>query len=175
MTTIIGIDPGKSGAVAVHYGTDQDVYQIPTMPKPGSKSAVMIDELSLRDNLMCANKPHAFIETQQPMHGHGSKGQPIHGGTKTAFSTGDTFGLIRGLCVGLRIPYTLVHPRTWQAVMLAGMNAKGREDVGRAMVIVAGRLFPTVSLLPTPKCKKLSIDMAAALLIAEFGRRTLNR
>jgi hypothetical protein len=56
--------------------------------------------------------------------------------------------------------------------MLAGTPG---EDTKQRSVIAAQRLFPNVSLLPTPRCKKPSDGIADALLIAEWGRRKMGR
>ena len=91
-------------------------------------------------------------------------------GITSTFTTGMSFGLLQGVCVGLEVPVELVQARGWQKVMLAGMAQK---DTKAASIKRCLELFPSVSLLATPRCKKPHDGMADALMIAEFGKRRL--
>ena len=67
-------------------------------------------------------------------------------------------------------PAAMAHPRTWQAVMLAGLD---KTDTKRASAIAAIRYQPSVDWRATPRCKKPHDGLTDAFCIAEYGRRQL--
>jgi len=154
---IVGLDPGLKGAVAFVKGEKARVHIMPTLKMTKSKNA--IDEQKVREILEKWKVGHVFIEKSQAM--------PKQGGV-SMFNYGTGYGLLRGICVGLRLPYTLVHPRTWKKVICKDMP-KSKE----ASIIAAKRLWPEINLLPTTRSRKESDGMADALCIAEYGRRLL--
>lgn len=164
---IIGIDNGLSGAISVI--TPDNIYVVPMPVIKSGKTKNVYDEQIVYHtffNAACSTpdrqgNAHAFIEHAQAM--------PKQGGT-SMFNFGVGYGLIRGMLVALGIPYTVVHPRVWQKVMLAGVN---KDNTKAASIIIAKRLFPDVSLRRTEKCRTDSDGMADALLIAAYGQRTL--
>ncbi len=153
----IGIDPGSSGGIAIIWADGR--AQAFAMPYDHGD----YDEAALRSMMdMEGEQAFAVLEKVHAMPKQG---------VSSSFTFGAGWGLIRGLLSGLQVPYMLVTPQAWQKVMLAGEEHKDRKERKDSAVRVARRLFPDVSLLPTPKCKKASDGMAEALLIAEFGRR----
>jgi len=158
---IVGIDPGLKGAVAFisSKGIKAKVIQMPTLKLTKSKN--IIDEHQLCNYLRgyMIQTQHVFIEKVNAMPGQG---------VTSMFNFGAGWGLIRGICVGLGLSYTLVHPKTWKKVICKDMPSS--KDVS---IIIAKRIWPNVSLLPTERSKKDSDGMADALCIAEYGRRTL--
>ena len=106
------------------------------------------------------------VEKSQPMPPI-VKGKPM-GGSIANFARGCATGWA-WMLTGMDIPYQLVHPRTWQKVMLAGTNG---ADTKQRSIIAAQRLFPGVSLLRTPRCRKLDSNFSDALLLAAYGMRT---
>lgn len=148
---IIGIDPGKSGAVAF-YG---EVIAVLPMPEN------MIDFLTQLD----ANKrsiDHVFLEKAQPMPKQG---------VVSVYGYGHHNGFIEGVLASLSVPYTLVKPQAWMKVMHVGADSD--LDTKGKSVQVCRRLFPGVDLCPGKKTKPHD-GMAEALLIAEYGRRVLS-
>ena len=129
----IGIDPGYTGAIAVFSGGyPKTVYDMPVI-KIGKRTE--LDEMGLFaifDNLIFeSNFPgsvFAYVEKAQTMPGQGiaSTGRYLVG-----------YGQILGMLAGLRIPKTLVHPRTWKAAMMRDM----RKEKG-ASVLRCQQLFP---------------------------------
>ncbi len=148
---VIGIDPGFSGAIAYvdKYG-NVDVIDMPIIK--GKKNE--LDGGAIRSFLHRYNYDMAFIEKAQSMPGQGisSTGRYMEG-----------YGRIRGICEGMKIPYTLVHPRTWKRIMMADMP----KDKGQSIVRVK-QLFPEIDLP-----RKKDHGKADAILIAEYGRRQL--
>ena len=157
---IAGIDPGLSGAIALIKTKSRKVKVcvMPTLKMTKSKRA--LDENEIRDYLIKWKVDHVFIEKVHAMPGQG---------VTSMFNFGAGWGCIQGICCGLYLPYTLVTPQAWKKVICAGMP-KGSKDTS---IIIVKRLWPKVSLLPTPRCKKNSNGMGDALCIAEFGKRLL--
>ena len=82
------------------------------------------------------------------------------------FNFGMNFGWIQGVLQAYGIPYELIRPQKWKKEF----SITGDKN---SSIAVCKRLFPTVSLLPTEKCRKDNDGMAEALLLAEFARRKL--
>lgn len=167
---IVGIDPGVSGAIAT-IGADGSarVVPVPTVKvKVGKKLRRRYDLHALRAHLRQIKEVSAlhnltlrlFLERAQP--------RPTDTGI-TAFSIGETFGLLRGILWTMAIEHRLVRPQEWQREIFGGKV----EDTKRASVEAARRIFPRVSLLRTDKCTTPHDGFADALCIAEYGRRFL--
>jgi len=162
---IVGIDPGLSGAIAtIRTYAVRNRTVVRVMPFPIhklTKSKKELDEQVIAQFLIQRKGAieHIFMEKVHSMPGQG---------VSSCFTFGCGWGLLRGMFTALQIPYTLVRPTTWKKVMCRD-QPKGKD----ASIIVAKRLWPTVSLLPTSKSRKDNDGMADALLIAEYGRRSL--
>ena len=153
----IGIDPGKSGAVAVLDGDTErfgrSVFPTPTDGKEYNEAAMLalLEEYDMAK--LCA------IEKTQAMPGQGST---------SMHSIGYGAGLWHMALTACRIPFQVVSPRVWQKVMHAGI---GGDDLKAKSIIAAKRLFPLVSLKRTERSKIDDHNMAEALLLAEYARR----
>ncbi len=157
---IVGVDPGKSGAIVI-LGEIAVPCTMPVLT--AAKGRVEYNLAAIRVILARDAIEHVFIEKLQPM--------PLEkGGTIANYNRGAASHLLIGICVGLKIPFTLVAPQTWQKVMLAGTPG---GDTKQRSILAAQRLFPTVSLLASERCRKPHDGIADALLIAEYGRRVL--
>jgi len=158
----IGIDPGKGGFVAILDGNIIETHPCPTV-SIGTKQDYDGQAMRriLSDYSLNSFNVHVFIEKQQSF--------PKQGVVST-FSTGEGFGLWKGICIGLDLPFTVVRSQEWRKETLKGVQ--GTDNKGRS-IIAAGRLFPGVDLRRSDKCKKPCHDKAEALLIAEYGRRLL--
>jgi len=85
------------------------------------------------------------------------------------FNTGRGYGALEGLLAGLQIPYTLVHPRSWQPRMLA----PGKGDTKARAVLACEALFPRLDLRRSALGRKPHDGICDALLIATFGQREM--
>lgn len=141
--TFIGIDPGKSGAMAIINGKT-----VTTVP---------FDEEAYADALARVDETNAFavVERVSAMPGQG---------VTSMFSFGTNYGFIQGLLTANRIPFEIVMPQKWKREF-------GVTSDKNTSITVAQRLFPEVSLMRTEKCKKPHDGIAEALLMAEFARR----
>lgn len=150
---VIGIDPGKTGAVA--FLPEQRVEDIPTTTSSGKNEYLprMMAEMLIGYQ---GDKTLVVIEKQQAW--------PQQGRT-SIFSTGVGYGIWLGILAALKIPTEIVTPQRWQKEMLQGRRAD--KELSR---IRAQELFP--SLMHRLEFKK-DEGRAEALLIAEYGRRGL--
>jgi len=145
---VVGIDPGNEGAIVfidINNGLlkSKEIFDMPTLETEGNKRKTksgkvvtkkhtVLDEIEIRNIFISSKIDHVFLEKAQSMPGQGAPG---------TFSYGCNYGILRGICVGLEIPYTLIHPATWKRVMMANM------DRGKAAAIVrAKQLFPKADI-----------------------------
>ena len=147
----IGIDPGKSGALAVIY-TDED-------NKPFRVKVIPFEETAYRDALATCvdSRVVCCLEKVGAMPGQG---------VVSMFNFGQNFGFIQGLLQANKIPYQLIPPQTWKKEFSLSSDKQSSIDVCK-------RLFPDISLMATPRSRKENDGMAEALLLAEFARRRL--
>jgi len=180
MTDIIGIDPGKNGAI-VWMDSDGIVLEKQPMPLVG-KEFDLHQFSKLLDEIIWGKSIHVFIEQVHAIYGSAA------GAT---FTFGEIYGAIKGIVSAKAIPYTLVQPKKWQKVIYqgipeirkpsititkgkrAGQKQKGKLDTKAMSLLAAKRLFPNVDLRASERCKKPHDGIVDALLITEYGRRTL--
>jgi len=161
---IVGIDPGKSGALVLLSAAGKIIEKCKTPVIKSSKGREEYDIPWIRtilERFIRADEIHAILEKGQPM--------PLSG-TLAQFQRGFSFGLYQGLLVGSGIPYTVVAPRTWQKAMFEGVNAK---DTKAASILVAKRLWPQEDWRRSERARIDDDGFTDAALLAEFGRRTL--
>lgn len=178
MTTFIGIDPGKSGAIVVDSGLkptpaatkgwfvcDEGKRQIEVYPMP-----LIGNELDVRgigeifaDLARTGHTSDCFamLEKQQCY--------PKQGGVSN-FSTGYGYGVLVALLTAHCIPLEEVRPATWKKAF--GLSMRGEEKAAKkaASIQKAQQLYPGVNLV-MPGCRKLHDGVAEALLIMEHGKR----
>ena len=150
-TTSCGIDPGFSGALAV-VSEEGEVLGLEDMPvlKVGSRRE--LNEPAIKDFLKRHKIATVALEKSQTRPGQGiaSSGRYMM-----------SYGVLRGLCVGLGIPYQLVHPRTWIKAMMPDMPKEKEASIQRV-----GQLYPDLVL-----DRKKDHGKADALLICLYGQR----
>lgn len=143
----LGIDPGLKGGIAIiPEGIPAKAYPLPQTAK---------EKYDLLCQL-CSGRVTAITEKVQVM------GKSF--GAKAALSYGQGYGELIGLLTAFSVKIVEVSPTVWKR----GMNL-GKDK--NTSILKAERLFPEVSLYPTPRCKKPSDGLAEALLLAEYGRR----
>lgn len=148
----IGIDPGKSGALAVIYIDEDGV--------PFRTKVIPFEEMAYRDTLAACVDDSCVVccvEKVGAMPGQG---------VVSMFNFGRNYGWIEGLLQANKIPYQLVPPQTWKKEFSLSSDKQASIDVCK-------RLFPNINLLATPRSRKESDGMAEALLLAEYARRKL--
>lgn len=148
-TLFIGIDPGKSGGIAF---IDTEISVSETVPYSDKALIALCKNASDHnfDAVCCLEKVGAM------------PGQ----GVVSMFSFGQSVGYIKGVLESFKIPYQEIAPQKWKREFgLTSDKAQSAE--------ICRKLFPDVSLLATPRCKKPHDGMAEALLMAEYARRKL--
>lgn len=144
----IGIDPGKSGAMAVLW--------MGNMVIPFSEIAykgVLLDIAESKGE----NEIRCCLERVNAMPKQG---------VSSMFHFGENYGFIQGLLTAYSIPYELVTPQKWKKEF--GITGDKNSSVS-----VCRRLFPEVGLRRTERCRTDDDGMAEALLMAEYARRRM--
>jgi Holliday junction resolvasome RuvABC endonuclease subunit len=98
----------------------------------------------------CFDGPVVFLEIVHSMPKQG---------ISSAFKFGKNFGFLLGVVTALRYPLHMVSPQKWQKAL--GCLSHGDKNITK---IKAQQLFPNVKVIHA---------VADALLIAEYGRRSL--
>ena len=153
MRRYIGIDPGRSGSMAMV----DDLGHVEIVPFDEEQYRQKLEEWK-QDDVVCAvEKVSAF------------PGQ----GVSSVFNFGFNFGWILGLLYALRIPTNLVSPQQWKkALGLMTSKAVSKPEKKQKTIDAMKRMFPNVSLKRTERSKTDDDGCADALAIAEFCRRT---
>lgn len=150
---IIGLDPGASGGIAWQSTVADRGYSDATkLPETEGDVCALFRELMGHEA-----EWFAYLERV---------GATPQMGRTSAFSFGRSYGFLRGLLIGLGIPFEEVSAVKWQGEF--GLRAKGRKlaqgdtDKHNAIKGKAQQLFPWLNVTHAK---------AAALLIAEWGIR----
>lgn len=155
MKTVIGIDPGKSGALAAM--TQDGHVAILVMPIAGKDiDAVMISDwiksflLSKKYSpiFVCIEKVHA-MPTQ---------------GVTSMFTFGFGVGLIHGILATLGVPFYVIDPKQWQQHVLS-FTTKDKN----AAIDYVKRAYPDIAITATARSKKPHSGIADAICIAQYG------
>lgn len=141
----IGIDPGKSGAIAV---LDDDEMRAETAVFDIERYRSILGEAATGDAFAVVE--HVGAMPKQ--------------GVSSTFAFGMNFGIIQGMLSAFGIPFELVRPQKWKREFSC------TSDKNKS-IEVAQRMFPDVSLMRTERCTKPHDGIAEALLMAEYGRR----
>lgn len=152
---VVGIDPGKSGAIAVvcHNSEDAAVWDMPTVKVGKTKEAIVAARL--KRIIADAHPDLVVIERVHSMPKQG---------VASMFSFGYSCGLVEGVVAALGLPYIFVTPQAWKKVLLASLPKDGKDSSR----LVATQLWPHLTEVLAPKTKDGRAD---ALLIAEYGLR----
>jgi len=176
MNIYIGIDPGKTGAVALLTDDPDrlDVWQYPgdiksacTLLQDGIIGLSPNLEEADRNVFACLEKVHAM-----PMQG-----------VSSSFNFGVSYGMWQGVLAVMGIPYIFVTPHAWQKVTfdsqcvifkdakLSGSSKIKRKRDTKAMSLsVARRLFPDVDLH-----RKADDGKADALNLARYAKMMVKK
>jgi len=148
----LGIDPGFSGALAV-LDENLQVIHYQDMPVIHVAKKRELNEPELR-NIFQRFSPHytnltVGIEKSQTMPNQGV----VSSGRYMA-----SYGFLRGLCVGMGLPYILIRPPSWKKVMLADMPKEKGSSIQKV-----GQLYPDIKLT-----RKKDHGISDAILIARY-------
>jgi hypothetical protein len=153
MKTYVGVDPGKTGAVAVLRSDEITFYDYPV---PDLRMIIKPDE-----------EIFIAIERAQAWPGDIKKACPACGrvpsqGSVATFNYGKEYGIYLGTFVALGLPYAEIQPIQWKREFSLLKTDK------KTSVDMAVKLFPGVA----DQLKLVKHHgRAEALLIAEYARR----
>jgi crossover junction endodeoxyribonuclease RuvC len=150
---VLGVDPGAGGALAM-YDTDLEalvIADMPTMPvRTGKTTRRQISEGVLVATLRNWQPHEAYLERVHSMPGQG---------VTSAFTFGQSYGLIRGILTGLTIPWHLVTPQEWKRYFRLGPDKREAR-------LIAARLLPANA---SSFARVKDDGRAEAALLALFG------
>ena len=147
---ILGIDPGKTGAISISYGDDK--YEVNDMPQTEKDMYQLFYDI--KDNAVIRNESiMAYIEKVQCFSGQG---------IKSAWTFSGNYHCLRMSLVSNRIPFDTVAPKAWQKTIglhyPKGINSTQKKKMGRAK---AQELFPELAF---------ATRHADSLLIMRYGQ-----
>lgn len=187
---VIGIDPGITGAIAlIKDGKFQAVWDMPTQAKGkptrkrNKRTGLMvtrqkreINPWGLRDILKTSINSYGyhllrylFLEkVTGGAFGEDKAGQQRTQGVTSAFSFGDSYGVIRGVCAEFftEDEFITVRPQDWKK--FRGLNGQ-QKDVARLSARV---WYPEAAKFLE---RKKDIGRADALMIADYGVSTCSQ
>jgi len=173
--TIVGIDPGLTGAVGM-LCRDRTIkaMMMPLNAKQvdiGKLNEIIRAEIWIQDEqgggsvrdemLVVIEEPSPF-----PTKLTGKDGKQVYGGAVTNFKMGERLGELRALCLLNKWPFILVKPMSWKAKVLHGTDWRG--DSKAQAIRYMQSLHPEFEM---PSAKYKMEAMADALCIAEYGRQ----
>lgn len=142
----IGIDPGKSGAMAVIW----EFGGVEIVPFSCEGYRDLMRQFPPMECRCCLERVGAMPKQ----------------GVNSMFHFGENYGFIQGLLTSYSIPYELVTPQKWKKEF----QITGDKN---SSISVCKRLFPNIPLRRSDRCRKDDDGMAEALLMAEYARRKL--
>ena len=179
MTVIIGIDPGKSGAIAIKSDDRYSVFDIPTITVISGKGKNLKKSVdydipalhTLLVSLVCVARRiepvYAVVERAEAVtYGATSARGSYHNSAQTNFSKGRGYGIIEallqinGICI---IAQPL--PRVWKRALGLTDSSKAYNDKKEASRLMALDLHPELS---DRLQRKKDNGRAEALLLIEW-------
>ncbi len=164
-TTVIGIDPGIHGGIALVTGDSAHVTDMPTLErKVGKKVKHRVDAAELAEVLTTFALPGAiaYVERAQAS---------TRMGVSSSFAYGEAFGMVVGALAQLHIEIRFVSPSAWKREM--GLVKPGSRELGRDEEREKGSALELARALYPQLADKLSRQKddgrADALLIAHHG------
>jgi crossover junction endodeoxyribonuclease RuvC len=153
--TVLGIDPGLDGALALlsYDGKVIEIVDMPTVPVViNKKNRRQVPPALLACVIERLAPAIAFLEHVGVRPSEGAVG---------AFSFGRSFGCIEGVLAALQIPTTLVYPAAWKRALSIPADKGGAR-------MKAMSLFPEVA----EQFKRVRDDgRSEAALISLYGLR----
>ena len=160
--TILGIDPGVSGAICVlNKKKIVEVYEMPTMID-GKKNKRQVNgaevtNIFLKELSYEKKEAKVVVEQVNAMPGQG---------VTSMFNFGQSFGVIKGVCAALRLPVYFVRPVKWKKYFNL---IKTNKDASRTKVI---EIFPNIS---SKISRKKDSNKADSILIAKYFEETQHK
>ncbi len=153
MATVMGIDPGKRGAIAtINLKTKKANFWL--------LSAVLENRDTPFGEIVAKYEvQRVYMEKAQSRPGQSCSAM---------FNYGVGYGVLQGIIRTLRLGLELVPPQTWTKEMHKGCSGKDAKEKSKNAAL---QLFPGQDFRASPRCVQLHDGLIDALLIAEYGRR----
>tara|TARA_R100000008_G_scaffold73237_1_gene51642 strand:+ start:55 stop:561 length:507 start_codon:yes stop_codon:yes gene_type:complete len=154
--TIIGIDPGKSGGIAVCL--NGIILDFKKYPKTLGEIVDTVKEID--NNWSEWAKPLAYIEQ---VHAFPTDAR------SAAFKFGTNYGLWQGVLLGLQIEYKTVAPQVWMKPLGLPKDKKERKNKIKALAqnIIDKQKVPTK--VARYNGRKVTLNTSDAIMIAMYG------
>ena len=178
MTVIIGIDPGKSGAIAIKSDDRYSVFDIPTLTVISGKGkrlkkSVDYDILALDKLIRCYSRYdlgspcYAVVERAEAVtYGATSARGSYHNSAQTNFSKGRGYGIIEAVLQINGVPIIASpRPGDWKRGLGLTDPSKAYVDKKEASRLMALDLYPE---LADELKRKKDNGRAEALLLIEW-------
>jgi crossover junction endodeoxyribonuclease RuvC len=154
VTTILGVDPGIRGGlaiIAVDDGAAPRLVDAIDIPVTGTGAKERVDAIALRDWIVTHKPQQAYIERAQVMPEQGAS---------SGFKYGRAVGALEAIITCCEIPMTVIEPNAWKK--LRQLRGKDKEG-GRQRAL---QLFPAQHAL---LALKRWHGRAESALIALYG------
>jgi hypothetical protein len=149
---VLGIDPGREGAVVALRGTAAEAALLPSTDAGLDGRALVA---TLRSLLGDDDQPYVVVERAQSFPGQG---------VASSFRYGRDYGRILGVLDAIGWPYETVPPAVWHRAVVGG---SGVDPKARARAVVEARL-PWLELRPG-KRRKAHEGIVDAACLALYG------
>ena len=153
---VLGIDPGREGAVVALRGTVAEAALLPSTDAGLDGRALVA---ALRSLLGKGDRPYVVVERAQSFPGQG---------VASSFRYGRDYGRILGVLDALGWPYETVPPAVWHRALVGGDPGDGKA---RAALVVA-QLLPDLELRPGRR-RKAHEGIVDAAALAVWGQRRI--
>lgn len=154
----IGIDPGKTGGIAIISDVQNNHISAIEMPI-NAKKEIDISEIKTFLNLNITGVCFCCIEKSTAMPKQG---------VVSMFKYGTTYGKLIAIIEILEISYEEIVPQKWKKEF--SLNSDKRRSI-----ITAQKLFPSMKGQFTTERGRIKDGAAEALLLAEYARRKYNK
>jgi len=154
----IGIDPGKTGGIAIISDVQNNHISAIEMPINAKKE---IDVLSIYSYLLLYMGSNCFCCIEK------STAMPKQG-VVSMFKYGTTYGKLIAIIEILEISYEEIVPQKWKKEF--SINSDKRRSI-----ITVQKLFPSMKGQFTTERGRIKDGAAEALLLAEYPRRKYNK
>lgn len=155
----ISIDNGIHGAICVME--NRKILELVVMPILSTTATKNEYDINTIVNFLSKHKENSVMIIEK------AHAMPLLG-TVQAFSFGKSYGIMIGIAAALKIPYHIVHAKTWQKEMFRDINS---DNTKQASVFVAKQLFPEHSFLATERSKKPHDGMTDSCLLGLYAER----
>ena len=143
MKTLIAVDPGKGGGIAV---LDKDGIHLHNMPESLSDICAQLREYGVA----------TVILEEVPKYTGQNRNEA------TTFVLAQNLGRIEGIVTAIGYPLVRVHPKAWQKTFSVSRDKQKSDAWKRRLKALACELFPHL---------EVTLKTADALLLLEHARR----